>query len=355
MQADKIARLRRALLIFVPFIFLHFYLEAVYQLSLWQLISWWPWHVSEVEDGGYILGGLLALFLLFMLLTNSLIETVYLVIFGKTHKLVYLGNCEKNKSAYIDLNDPDQKQIQHIDLERSFNTVFDEIYCEHYFRSDRGAKMETGNRKNRFHPAAILAHTGFWLFFSILFLVVVHISTIPALNSLNSSQIDLNTSVDSLLAGWNLSREKVALIAFLSLVAAIVANRFIPDHKIGERVIPLPAVLKSGNILHGRPIKIYPLRKRIRDPKNPDKEKTIDTGVRHIPVELNTEFSPPVYISLVLDRDEDIDALKLLQAAIEHKKTIEFMVSEGLMLYPVTEKERFAKTRAEGQDFSFPL
>ena len=122
-----ISYLKEIIIWSLPFYFLNLYIIKVYNISLGQLVIWWTKNFSNTESSTEIIVSFILIFLLFSLPFTSLMNSLYLGLFGEKQTLVYLGNSSASTSMYYKKTDISKTPFQGYNIDKKYSFSFKEL------------------------------------------------------------------------------------------------------------------------------------------------------------------------------------------------------------------------------------
>ncbi len=326
----------------VPFIGLHFYLSAQYSISLSELAMWWRDHYTLTVNASIKLIAFAVLFFLFSIQFTSLLNSLYLRIFGRKRSLVFLGYLAKSTAMYYRANDKSKKIFSDQNDDNEFNYSFNDINRLKTFIILPFTKDSKVSRKKHFHPYSILTRSMLSLFLLMPVLAAIHAVAIPAYNPEQSDGPVLSgsaiASFDQVLSNLYLNIFYLAVVFFLSLTLAMYFSNRQTHEKPGKQVEPLPENIAPKNIVTGKPLIINKTTIEKYD-EYTQLNTHADTGFRRVSFEFSNEFNPPVYVTLKFDGNKYPDLEEQIKVSIKSKKTMDLQLTGKLRLKVIEEEE----------------
>ena len=140
-----------------PFLFLHFFSNYFYRLSLWDVVRWWSNNYSDVNNSSFYFIGLIFIALFIFFTFSGLLNILLLGLFGEKQEMVYLGNSKQNTAVYYDINDNLKKPVSNYEMDNEYNFTFDSLNRSQSFIKTPGSTDSVGTKSNRFHILSITA------------------------------------------------------------------------------------------------------------------------------------------------------------------------------------------------------
>jgi hypothetical protein len=325
----------------LPFIGLNFYLSANYNQSLYQVLLWWTDHFSLNFNSVVKLIPFIVLFLLFSIQFNSLVNSLYLGLFGKKRLQVFLGYIAKNKAMYYRANDKTKKVFSEQNYDNEYNYSFHDVNRLKTFIKEPFTKDIKVTLKSHFHPYSILTRSLLSVFLLMPVLASIHALALPAyVPDVNSGVVLKGSAIasfDQVLSNFNLNIFYMALIFFLSLSLAIYFSNRQNQEDLGAEVVSLPDNIKPKNIITGKPLIIT----KITIEKYDDLAKLnshVDTGFRRVSFEFSKEFNPPVFVTLKFDSNKYPELEKQIKSVIKAGQTMDLKLTGKLRLKMIEEE-----------------
>jgi hypothetical protein len=326
----------------LPFIGLGFYLSAYYNMSVIELAVWWGENYSFSVTYSITLIAFTILFLLFSLQFSSLMNSLYLGLFGRKYSQVFLGYLAKSAAMYYQVNDKTKTVFSDHDYDEEFNYSFNDINRLRSYIRLPFTKDSKVNRKKHLHPYSILTRCMLSLFLLMPLLAAIHALALPAYNPEQVSGVVLTgsamASFDQVLSYLNLNIFYLAVIFFLSLTLAMYfSNRQTQEDK-GKLINPLPENISPNNIVTGKPLIITKTTIEKYD-DNTQSNTHVDTGFRRVPFEFSKEFNPPVFVTLKFDGKQYPELEEQIKSDIKSGSTMDLQLTGKLRLQVIEEEE----------------
>lgn len=341
---------KQLLIWLLPFAGLHFYLSAYYSQSLPELTIWWVNNFNLTLNNLVKLLAFTVLFILFSIHFNSLMNSLYLRIFGKKKSQVFLGHLAKSTAMYYRANDKNKTVYSEHDPDNEFNYSFDDVNrLKSFIKVPFTENTKVTSRKH-FHPYSIITRSMLAVFFLMPLLASIHAIALPAYNpdvnngtTLTGSAI---ASFDQVLSYLNLNLFYMAVTFFLSLALAIYfSNRQVQEDP-GKQVEPLPENIAAGNTVTGKPLIITKTTIEKYDEYS-QLNTHVDTGFRRVSFEFSNEFNPPVFVTLKFDGKKYPGLEDQIKADIKSQKTMELKLTGKLRLKVISDEEDPGKKKEQ--------
>jgi hypothetical protein len=327
----------------LPFVGLHFYLNDIYNLTLYDLASWWVNNFSSTEDAFARVIAFTILFLLFSLPVTSLINTIFLGILGQRQTLVFLGYSSKNMAMYYLAEDSNRSVFSAYDIDREFNYSFNDVNRLQSFIRMPFAKNTAGIKKQHLHPYTFLSRIMFSVFLLLPALAAIHAVALPAYIPVTNARIvltgDSMASFDQVISLFYLDRPSATVLFFGSVILAMFFSKKIKNDETGKIVKLLPKNISARNVVVGRPLQIEPIYDKHYD-QFKEKHVTYDTGFRCVTFEFGDHFNPPVYVSFKFDKNRYPALSVQVKANIKSATTMEMEVTDNLSLKMIGVEEK---------------
>jgi hypothetical protein len=336
----------------LPVIGLHFYLQHFYGLSIWHLGTWWYSHFASVADAYARVFGFAIIFLLFLFPVTSLLNTLYLDLFGKRQSLVFLGYSAKSTPMYYRARDSKKAVFTGYDHEKEFNYSFNDVYRLHRFIKMPFAKYTSGVKNKYLHPYSILSRIMYSIFFFFPLMVAVNALVLPAYQpSASAGVIHSNAtmvSIDQMLSSFQLNRVTAMAIFLFSLLLAMYFSNRQKQDTAGKLLKPLPENIAAGNTVLGKPLKILETYAKKIDPQT-EQNISFDTGLRRVTFKFDYDFTPAVYVTMRFDTRRFPELEAKIKQAINSGRSVELTITPKLRLQALAEQDD-----ADDTDFKIP-
>ncbi len=333
----------------LPFVGLHFYLNDIYNLTLYDLASWWLNSFSTTEDAFARVIAFTILFLLFSIPVTSLINTIFLGLLGQRQTLVFLGYSSKNMAMYYLADDNNHTVFSGYDYDREFNYSFNDVNRLQSFIRMPFAENTTGIKKQHLHPYSILSRIMFSVFLFLPALAAIHAVALPAYIPVANAGLvltgDSMASFDQVMSIFYLDRHSSTVVFFGSVFLAMFFSKKLQYDETEKIVKLLPKNISARNIVVGKPLQIEPIFDKQYD-QFKKKYVTFDTGFRCVTFEFGDHFNPHVYVSFKFDKNIYPDLSDQVKANIKSATSMEMAVTDTLRL-KVIEEEEEGKEKAQ--------
>ncbi|MDH5217189.1 MAG: hypothetical protein OEX19_05820 [Gammaproteobacteria bacterium] len=338
---NTIANIKDVILIGAPLVLIHFYVLHVYNVQTWRVLLWWV--KSFLFSGnGATLGALVAFvvfgaFLVFSF--GSLLNSIYLGVFGEKQELVYLGNVTKNTSVYCTVGDYKRKTFQGHNPDTEYNTSFDDLYRLEVLLKDPGSEEKVGLKPNRASFFGLVAGALLLLMFALLFTIPIHAVTYPAhlelIEKLSSGNVSVFDSYDKYMGRYGLTVGVTLAMSGVLLVLFLIVNlALMPKSKLGNRLHDLPRVVVPGNTIIGKPVEQIVETKKTKDEHG--NNKSYDTGFRYVMLLFDWEFPINAYVVMKYHKDKYPGLQQNIDKLIHDRKKYEVMINDKLEIVPIS-------------------
>jgi len=329
---NLILTIRHFISLAFPFVFLHFYASYFYHLSLWDITKWWVLNFSKVDHVGVYILGLFFIVLVLSLSFSGFMNVLFLGLVGDKQELVYLGHKSESTGVYYEINDIDKKVISGYDVDKMYNTTFNNIYRSQVFKKDPVSKNNIGTKANRFHIYSVFSVTVGLLVFSLAGAVILNACVYPVyISNPTDTVLPLTGAQDAfdviinkydLSKGWFYGFMLILLFVWLGLIILI------PKNNNSDLLMPLPTYIKDKAIIEGIPNELQ-IRyiERLRN-NSLNEYETVDSGERFVNFEFTKGFSHTVYVVTIIDMATHADLVGVIEQNIMYKKPMLLTVDE---------------------------
>lgn len=328
--------LKEIILWSLPFYALHIYIKSIYHVSLGQLLLWWTKNFSDTESSTAIIISFILIFLLFSLPVTSLMNSLYLSLFGEKQTLVYLGNPSSSISMYYKVNDISKTPFQGYNVDKKYSFSFNELNKLKYFIKDPGTENIVGQKNKRLHATAIISTFFFMIFLLLPALGVVHAFAYPMYVDLNGENAYLHgeamKAFEIVLLDFKITKGLSVLILFGGLFLGIYFGGKMPDKKNSLPSTPVPSLIKEGKNISAMPIEV---NIHYEDRTNSDNTtSTYDSGFRHAIFRFDKGFDPSVYLTIYFDTAAYPKLEDKISSNIDNQVRMNLVIDENLRIRP---------------------
>jgi len=324
-----------------PFLFVHYFSQYFYNISLWNIVRWWASNHSEVHNSSFYFIGLFFILLFLFFSFSGFINILLLSLFGEKQELVYLGHNKQSTAVYYDMHDFDKKTMSGHDYDIKYNYSFDDLFRTQRFVKDPGSSDRVGTKSNRINflgfitvslSVVVIIMAGA-AFFNVFVYPVYNANPTDVAIPLEGAEL----AFDNIIGRYGITRGWYFGCLFVLIFVWVGFILLMPKNELSKPVISLPVSIISGNTIEGIPKEIEIRYLKRRRSGNSDTYENVDSGERYITFEFNERFSHPVYVTTLIDLATHNDQIDMIRRNIEDKRPMKLNLSDSLkIILPVS-------------------
>jgi hypothetical protein len=313
---------------------------VLYHLKIGAFWTWAKKHPKKFFESVTIASSVM--FILMSLLLSamifSLFDTAYNRAFSESKDYIYMGSSDDGHH-YIDSTSPSSPLL--LRSARTYNGSFHSLLRPHTFATT-AKNGYLGEKVTQTQFFYILSRLAFILMTATIVLSFLHTSVSGAVIQIHNVQeygqlISRGDYFDQVSANIGLSKQSATLLGLGSMFAAMILSLVAMNVHRSESRAPfysLPLDIKAGNTIHARPLSINPLieQKTERDISGRNSYSSVDTGKRFLTVVYEKGMPSPVYLSLLMHKNEIPGWVEKTEQAISSNTDLSFELTENLSL-----------------------